>query len=54
MATAPAAAGGGRCLKACPGEWNGWRKIGQGVLADYGRLLAEGKFEEIVAQAQQL
>jgi len=34
--------------------WNGWRKIGQGALADYGRLLAEGKFEEIVAQVQDL
>jgi creatinine amidohydrolase len=34
--------------------WNGWRKIGQGVLSDYGRLLVEGKFEDIVAQTQQL
>jgi len=53
MAAAPAAAGG-RSLKACPGDWNGWHKIGQGVLADDGRLLAEGKFEEIVTQAEQL
>ena len=42
-------------LSAPPGGiWTAWRKIGQGVLADYGRLLAEGKFEEIVAQTQQL
>jgi creatinine amidohydrolase len=34
--------------------WNGWRNIGKGVLADYGRLLVEGKFEDIVAQTRQL
>ena len=28
--------------------WNGWRKIGQGVPSDYGRLLAEGKFEDML------
>jgi creatinine amidohydrolase len=27
--------------------WAGWRKIGQGVFSDYGRLLAEEKFDEI-------
>jgi creatinine amidohydrolase len=34
--------------------WNGWRNIGKGVFADYGRLLAEGKFEDIVALTKQL
>ena len=29
--------------------WTAWRNIGQGVFFDYGRLLAEEKFEDIVA-----
>lgn len=29
--------------------WGGWRNIGKGALAPYGRLLAEGKFAEIAA-----
>ena len=42
-------------LSAPPGAiWNGWRNIGKGVLADYGRLLVEGKFEDIAAQTRQL
>ena len=34
--------------------WNGWRNIGKGVFSDYGRLLVEGKFEDIVALTRQL
>jgi creatinine amidohydrolase len=34
--------------------WAGWRNIGKGALSDYGRLLAEGKFEEIVRLASRL
>ena len=29
--------------------WAAWRNIGRGVFSDYGRLLVEQKFEDIVA-----
>jgi len=42
-------------LSAPPAEiWNGWRNIGKGAFSSYGRLLAEGKFEDIVALTRQL
>ena len=42
-------------LSAPPGAvWTGWRNIGQGACADYGRLLAEEQFEQIVEQTRQL
>jgi len=34
--------------------WAGWRNIGKGVFSDYGRLLAEGRFEEIIALTAKL
>ena len=34
--------------------WNGWRNIGKGVFSDYGRFLAEGKFDDIVRLTKQL
>jgi creatinine amidohydrolase len=34
--------------------WAGWRNIGKGVFSDYGRLLVEQKFEEIVALTKRL
>ncbi len=34
--------------------WTGWRNIGKGAFADYGRLLVEGQFEAIVELTQQL
>jgi hypothetical protein len=34
--------------------WNGWRNLAKGAFSDYGRLLAEGKFEDIVALTKQL
>ncbi len=34
--------------------WAGWRNIGTGAFADYGRLLAEEKFEEILIQTKTL
>lgn len=32
--------------------WGGWRNIGKGALAPYGRLLAEGKFGEVAKLAE--
>lgn len=34
--------------------WAGWRNMGKGVLRDYGRLLAEGRFEDIAAGVDKL
>ena len=34
--------------------WAGWRNIGKGAFSDYGRLLADQKFEEIVELTRQL
>jgi creatinine amidohydrolase len=34
--------------------WAGWRNIGKGAFSDYGRLLAEQKFEEIIELTRQL
>lgn len=34
--------------------WAGWRNIGTGAFADYGQLLAEEKFEDILAQTKTL
>ncbi len=34
--------------------WAGWRRIGQGVFSDYGRLLVEEKFADILALVQKL
>ncbi|MHB8898788.1 MAG: creatininase family protein [Thermoguttaceae bacterium] len=34
--------------------WTAWRNLGQGVFDDYGRLLADQKFEEIVALVEKL
>lgn len=34
--------------------WTAWRNIGAGALGDYGRLLAEGKFEEVAELAEGL
>jgi creatinine amidohydrolase len=34
--------------------WEGWRNIGKGVFNDYGRLLVEGKFQDIVALTHRL
>lgn len=34
--------------------WAGWRNIGKGVLSDYGRLLTDEKFEEIVELTRRL
>jgi hypothetical protein len=34
--------------------WAGWRNIGKGTFADYGRLLAEEKFGEIAGLTQAL
>ena len=34
--------------------WAGWRNIGKGAFADYGRLLAEEKFGEIVSLSREL
>jgi len=34
--------------------WAGWRNIGKGVFSEYGRLLVEQKFDEIVALTAKL
>jgi len=34
--------------------WAGWRNIGKGALSSYGKLLAQGKFEEIAELAKGL
>lgn len=34
--------------------WAGWRNIGKGAFADYGRLLVEEKFSEIESLTQTL
>jgi hypothetical protein len=34
--------------------WAGWRNLGKGVLSDYGRLLTDEKFEEIVELTRRL
>lgn len=34
--------------------WGAWRNIAQGVFAEYGELVAEGRFEEIPALAARL
>lgn len=34
--------------------WAGWRNMGKGVLHDYGRLLVEGRFEDIIRQTDKL
>jgi len=34
--------------------WTAWRNIGQGVFNDYGKLLVENRFEEIVALVEKL
>lgn len=34
--------------------WAAWRNIGTGALRDYGRLLAEGRFDEVARLAQGL
>lgn len=34
--------------------WAAWRRIGQGEIADYGRLLADEKFEDLVALTKKL
>jgi len=34
--------------------WAGWRNIGKGHFDDYGRLLAEGRFEDIVKLVEKL
>ncbi len=34
--------------------WAGWRNMGKGVLREYGRLLVERRFEDIIAQVDKL
>jgi len=34
--------------------WTAWRNISKGLLSDYGQLLVEGKFEEIVALTRKM
>jgi len=34
--------------------WTSWRNIGKGVFSDYGRLLVEQRFEDIVALVDKL
>ncbi len=36
------------------GIWGGWRNIGAGALRGYGRLLVEGRFDELAALARDL
>ena len=35
-------------------RWSGWRNIGKGVLAQYGRLLVERRVDEIQTEAEKL